>query len=121
MPNYYSRLRRVSAICIGVVFCLASASVMMRPAPAASAALAGCPMFPADNVWNARVDGLPVDVRSSEYITAIGANNGLHPDFGAGWWDGYPIGMFYTSVTSAQVRVPINYTEIGRASCRERV
>jgi len=32
------------------------------------ASLAGFPMFPANNIWNARVDRLPVDTRSNEYI-----------------------------------------------------
>ena len=44
---------------------------------------ASCPLLPADNVWHARVDGLPVDAHSDAYVAAIGATAGLHPDFGA--------------------------------------
>ena len=49
----------------------------------AGADLAGCPVLPADNIWNAPVDTLPVDPRSSQPTsTRIGRNVGLHPDFG---------------------------------------
>ena len=109
MPSYYSRLRRVSAICIGVVFCLASLRVMMRPAPAASAAFGGCPMFPADNVWNARVDGLPVDSQSDAYVSSISKIKSLHPDFGAGKYGGYDLGMAAATVPGSQPKVPITF------------
>ena len=43
----------------------------------------GCPMFPADNAWNRRVDRLPVAADSARLIATIGAGTGLHPDFGS--------------------------------------
>lgn len=49
--------------------------------PAGAATIAGCPVFPADNAWNARVDGLPVADDSDRIIAAIGRDRGLHPDF----------------------------------------
>jgi len=60
--------------------------------------LAGCPVLPADNVWNTPVESLPVDPRSSDYIRAIGADKGVHPDFGSGLWEGAPIGIPYNIV-----------------------
>lgn len=77
--------------------------------PLAGQALAACPMFPADNVWNAPVAQLPVDPRSDAYIASIGASTGLHPDFGSGTWDGGPIGIPYNSVTGAQPKVPVAF------------
>jgi len=74
-----------------------------------SPTLGGCPMFPADNVWNARVDALPVDSKSNTYIDFIGAAKGLHPDFGGGWWDGGPIGIPYNLVPGTQPLVPITF------------
>jgi hypothetical protein len=71
--------------------------------------IAGCPLFPADNIWNARVDTLPVDPRSDDYIRTIGADVGLHPDFGAGLWDGGPIGMPVTLIDGAQPKVPVSF------------
>ena len=40
-----------------------------------------CPIFPASNVWNRRVDILPVAANSGAMIAAIGAGGSLHPDF----------------------------------------
>jgi hypothetical protein len=67
--------------------------------------LKGCPIFPVDNLWNTPVDDLPVDSGSNTYITTIGANRGLHPDFGSGTWAGGPIGIPYTIVDGSQSEV----------------
>jgi hypothetical protein len=71
--------------------------------------LAGCPVLPADNVWNTPVESLPVDPRSSDYIRAIGADKGVHPDFGSGLWEGAPIGIPYNIVPGTQPRVDITF------------
>lgn len=71
--------------------------------------LAGCPLFPADNIWNARIDALPVHPQSNTYITFIGASTGLHPDFGSGTWNGGPIGIPFNIVPSTQANVPISF------------
>ncbi len=60
--------------------------------------LAGCPVFPASNPWNQRVDRLPVAANSTAVVDSIGADTGLHPDFGSGLWDGAPIGIPITVV-----------------------
>jgi hypothetical protein len=77
-------------------------------ASAMPADIGGCPMFPADSVWNTRIDSLPVDARSSSYIASIGASTGLHPDFGANW-DGGPFGIPYTTVPGAQPLVGVTF------------
>ncbi len=48
-----------------------------------NAPLGGIPLFPEDNPWNTRIDDRPVDPRSGLYITAIGSDTPLHPDFGS--------------------------------------
>jgi hypothetical protein len=73
-----------------------------------TAAISGCPMFPADNVWNTPVDSLPVDPNSAAYINSIGYNTYLHPDFGANW-NGGPFGIPYTTVPGTQPRVPVTF------------
>lgn len=84
-----------------------AASVLLFPARA-SADLAGCPLFPPDNVWNTRIDHLPIDARSNTFINAIGANTIVHPDFGT-MWNGGPIGIPYTTVLGTQPLVPITF------------
>jgi chitodextrinase len=71
--------------------------------------IAGCPIFPADNVWNTAIDHLPVDPNSSAYITTIGATKGVHPDFGSGLYEGSPIGIPYNVVPGTQPKVPISF------------
>ncbi|MCX6045965.1 MAG: hypothetical protein NT075_12710, partial [Chloroflexi bacterium] len=57
-------------------------------APAQINSIAGCEVFPTNNVWNAPIDSLPVDHNSAAYINTIGATEPVHPDFGAGLYEG---------------------------------
>ena len=43
---------------------------------------AGCTLFPESNVWNQRIDHLPVAADSATMVATIGADEDLHPDFG---------------------------------------
>jgi hypothetical protein len=71
--------------------------------------VAGCAVFPADNVWNVPVDTLPVDVNSAAYVATIGAGDHVHADFGSGTWDGSPIGIPYTDVPGTQSLVDVTF------------
>jgi len=73
-------------------------------------------VFPANNVWNRRVDTLPVDPSSQAYVNNIGATAGLHPDFGAGTWDGGPIGIPFATVPGTQPFAPITFIWYGDES-----
>ncbi len=88
---------------------MATGSSLALPLPAAP----GCPVFPADNPWNRRVDDLPVAASSAAIIRSIGADEGLHPDFGSGLWDGGPIGIPITVVGpgAPQSRVRFDYAD----------
>lgn len=77
--------------------------------PVTGPTLAGCPMFPANNIWNTRVDTLPVAANSAAYITSIGPTRGLHADFGSGLWDGGPIGIPYVVVGADQPKVAVTF------------
>ncbi len=90
------------------VFLVRSFSIALVDPPT-SPTIGGCLVFPADSIWNARVDALPVDPRSADYIATIGATTGLHPDFGSGTWDGGPIGIPFAIVPGAQPLVPISF------------
>jgi hypothetical protein len=85
-------------------------AVLATPVPAAAApAIAGCPVFPADNAWNRRVDHLPVARGSATLIRSIGLDANFHADFGSGLWDGGPIGIPFTVVEGGQRRVPVRF------------
>jgi Putative Ig domain/Divergent InlB B-repeat domain len=50
--------------------------------------LGGCQVFPADSIFNQRIDQLPVDTNSAHQIPSSYLSSPLHPDFGHGF---YPI------------------------------
>jgi hypothetical protein len=68
-----------------------------------------CRIFPKDNPWNQRVDDLPVHARSDAIVRNIGRNEGLHPDFGSGRWEGARIGIPFITVPGNQKRVPVRF------------
>lgn len=68
-----------------------------------------CPMWPADNVWNRRVDVLPTQVASDAYVASLHAGDYLHAGFGAGSWQGSSIGIPYNVVPTAQPPVPVHF------------
>jgi hypothetical protein len=82
---------------------------MRTPRPLAALAIAGCPMFPADNHWNQRVDALPVHDRSDAIMRSIGLDETVHPDFGSGRYEGSRIGIPYTVVPRRQRRVRVRF------------
>jgi hypothetical protein len=68
-----------------------------------------CPIFPADNPWNQRIDDLPVAANSDAIISNIGLDEGLHADFGSGQWAGAPIGIPYNVVPRDQAGIPVSF------------
>jgi len=76
---------------------------------AAGPKIAGCPVFPADNPWNQRVDRLPVASNSTAIVDSIGTDTGLHPDFGSGLWDGAPIGIPITTVRAGVTKSHVSF------------
>ena len=79
-------------------------------------ALGGCAIFPANNIWNRRIESLPIHERSDDYVAAIGLDKPVHPDFGAGLWNGGPIGIPFIVVPADQPTIPIEYTAYGDES-----
>jgi hypothetical protein len=82
----------------------------------AGAALNGARPFPADNPWNTEISAAPVDPASDALIASIGLNTALHPDFGAGLYDGGPIGIPYVVVAGSQAPVTVHFTAYGDES-----
>jgi len=107
--NIITRLSSVVALGLLVLAPSAGArgAVLAQPQPPPT--VAGCPIFPADNVWNVLVDTLPLDPNSSAYVAAIGAARHVHADFGSGTWDGGPIGIPYVDVPGTQPKVSVTF------------
>ena len=77
-----------------------------------------CPIFPADNPWNQRVDALPVASNSAVVIQSIGAGTGLHADFGSGTYGGSLIGIPFNVVPGTQPKLRIARFEYAGESDR---
>jgi hypothetical protein len=89
-----------------LVFGLAVLAVAgASPAPQ----LAGCPVFPASNPWNQRVDRLPVAKNSATLVRSIGLDAPVHADFGSGLYNGQIIGIPYNVVSSKQPKVRVSF------------
>jgi hypothetical protein len=84
--------------------CLGGAAQALR-VPSAP----GCPVFPAPNAWNKRVDQLPVAQNTTAIIGSIGAGTGLHADFGSGLWEGSPIGIPFDVVSRSTPRARVTF------------
>lgn len=86
----------------------------VRNLPSGATTLAGCPVFPADNPWNADISGLPLRSNSAEIITTIQSIGG---DFL--WADFAPhteYGMPFVVVPEHQPLVPVSYDAYGDES-----
>ena len=68
-----------------------------------------CPVFPANNAWNQRVDKLPVAADSAQMVASIGLNAPVHADFGSGLWDGGPIGIPFDVVSKKTHRSHVSF------------
>ncbi len=83
---------------------LATESTTTQSPPALTSnrpAISNCPIFPGNNILNARVDSLPVHLYSDAWIDSIGRDEPFHMDFGSGEWDGGPIGIPYNVISSS--------------------
>lgn len=73
-----------------------------------NADLGGARLMPADDEWNRDVSQDDVDPLSDAIIASIGAEKGLHEDFGV-VWQGQPGGIPYTVVGGDQPKVPVTF------------
>jgi hypothetical protein len=68
-----------------------------------------CPIFPATNVWNRRVDGLPVAMNSATLVASIGLDAEIHMDFGS--FAGYGIPINVVSASTPRSMLTFDYDE----------
>ncbi len=74
------------------------------PAAYSQQVIQGCSVFPANNVWNTRIDKLPVDVNSATYVRSLGAATHLHPDLGTNSTYGIPYNVVPSSMPKSKVK-----------------
>src|SRR5688500_13199801 len=99
-----------------VVLCLLSspASAQIIRGGALPAPL---PIHPPDHWWNVDISAAPVDPNSTDFLNFIGANVGLHPDFGGeGEEEPEIYGMVYMTVPGTQPLEKVTWTAYGDQS-----
>jgi hypothetical protein len=70
---------------------------------------ATCTIFPADNVWHADVSALATHPSSAAWVGSIGSDRTIHPDFGAGLWEGAPFGIPINEIPAGQPAVDVTF------------
>src|SRR5205807_337659 len=70
-----------------------------------------CALWPADNIWNRRVDALPTLAASDAFVNSIGSGDYVTNGFASRMWQGESIGVPYNVVPTAQAMVPITFTD----------
>jgi hypothetical protein len=106
-------MRLRAALFLAVLSSPASAQIVRGgdlPAP--------LPIHPPDHWWNVDISAAPVDPNSADFITFIGANVGLHPDFGGDNEEEPPgiYGMVYITVPGTQPLETVTWTAYGDQS-----
>ena len=96
-------MRRIAILAATIVV-----ATVACPSGAAPPSIGGCPVFPASNVWNVRVDALPVHAQSASWVATIGAANPLHPDFGT-VYAGAPNGIPYVVAPAGTPKVAVTF------------
>jgi hypothetical protein len=83
-----------------------------RTASAAAGAphVGGCPVFPADNVWNTPITNLPRHPRSRQWLSHMSPRTRLHPDFGPSYGaQRVPYGIPVTLVRGSHPKVAVRF------------
>ncbi len=100
-----------------LVAAVAATTAWGTPLPPAKA----CPLFPADNAWNRRVDALPVAPGSDATVATIGATKTIHADNGSDWFvSGAPDPRWSNDDLHTLGRVPGSAFEVVDASSLRR-
>lgn len=87
----------------------AAALLLLSPQPvSAQQIIKKCSIFPANNIWNRRIDTLPLDPNSATYVSTIGASTRFHPDVGN---DINSFGIPYNLKGSGKVMPEFDYAD----------
>jgi hypothetical protein len=69
-----------------------------------------CPVFPADNVWNTPITGLPVDPNSTKWLASMSSSTtNLHPDYGPSGDPRHPYGVPWVRVRKSTPFVHVTF------------
>ncbi|MBX9666690.1 MAG: hypothetical protein K2X93_03685 [Candidatus Obscuribacterales bacterium] len=84
-------------------------SVSSASPASAQQVINGVQVFPANNVWNTKINGLPVDANSATYVNTLGPTKNFHPDWGSNPAYGIPYNLVPADM--AKVNVIFDYAD----------
>src|SRR5256885_9005751 len=87
---------RKSLARVGLAALISAVLPLTMTTPVAAPPLPGttCSLFPADNILNTDISGLPVNAQSSTWKSNMAQNTNLHPDLGTfAQWYGMPVNV----------------------------
>jgi hypothetical protein len=99
-----------NAVVPGANLAAAAATPAAAVAAVAVPTIGGCPIYPADNPWNTRVDdpqAYPVHPNSATYLANMSPGSHLHADWGD--WSGSKYGIPWETVPGTQPMVPVTF------------
>ena len=100
------RMRRIAVLAL-----LSAATLVAVPVRAAEVPGTSCRVFPANNIWNTRIDGLPVHGMSDTWLRSASASStNLHPDFGPPSY-----GIPFETVGRRHPKVRVDFTYAGES------
>ena len=97
--------------CVTLLVGVVGLAVLLSAGKLPAQNIAGCPVFPSNNIWNQRVDTAPLHARSAAWVSAISPTATLHQDFGGEVFDGNEPGFRINLVPGSQPKVPIAFTD----------
>jgi len=100
----------VAVTSLAAVAASSSATTVTEPGNVARP-VAGCPTFPANNYWHAKIQSLPQHPRSDAWLRHMSPRSFLHPDFGPSYGaQRVPYGIPITVVGGAHHKVNVRFT-----------
>jgi hypothetical protein len=112
MERTLHKRRELHMLKANFTFFVAAFSILADLFAVTSAKAADYPVvarFPKNNVWNTSIAKLPLHPNSKKYIENIGNTKSLHPDFGAGTWEGQPLGIPINIVGPSTKRAQVKF------------
>ena len=87
-----------------------------QAAPLTGPTIAGCPLFPPDNIWNTPIDSAPIHPNSALWMDVNNGHTGhpLHPDFGT-VYNGAPNGLPINIVSGTSPKTSVTFTYAGES------
>jgi hypothetical protein len=106
------RSARIVALAAFILVAAALPALQPRPTLAANVPGTSCSVFPASNIWNTDISGLPVHSQSAAWLASTGATGGrlLHPDFG-----GPPYGIPFNVVDNTHPTTNFTFQYAGES------